>query len=153
MDLACGIYAITTAVAIQMFERSRYGRTRKKQKFYPRVLVYIFMILPALYNLVTMLGGLAMLPAIVGNIVSGKFEEIYTPPKPRKGRKNDDGPSYSLQLFYQIGGVSREGRGGRMFVLTVYTVANLYDERVIYTEYIQYVSLVLARPICVHTEK
>ena len=48
MDLACGIYAITTAVAIQMFERSRYGRTRKKQKFYPRVLVYIFMILPAL---------------------------------------------------------------------------------------------------------
>ena len=36
-DLACGIYAITTAVAIQLFERSRYGRTRKKQKFYARV--------------------------------------------------------------------------------------------------------------------
>ena len=84
------------------------------------------MILPGFYNLITMLGGLAMLPAIVCNIVSGKFEEIYTPPKPRKGRKNDDGPSYSLQLFYQIGGVSREGRGGRMFVLTLYTVANLY---------------------------
>ena len=94
------------------------------------------MILPGFYNLITMLGGLAMLPAIVCNIVSGKFEEIYTPPKPRKGRKNDDGPSYSLQLFYQIGGVSREGRGGRMFVLTLYTVANLYDakedERVIF---------------------
>lgn len=99
---------------------------------YIKGLLYLVLSLPGYLTLLTLLGSALMLLPVSLNFVSGHYNEIYIPPKPRGGRgkkKEDeeyDQESLSYRIFEYIAGQNPEGQMGRFICMIIYVALNFW---------------------------